>query len=95
MTTANKPTLPDVAPLVHAYRALPGNAAGGNFHLVLDNKNVDDSHVQFCLDQARSAGDTAGVELGEALLEMSRTQRLKLGALVESAAANSAPRPRP
>lgn len=76
-----KPTVDAVEPLVRAYYAFPGNAAGGNFHLVLDNKNVSDRDVTFCLNQAKIAGDAAGVELGELLIQMSRTQRLKLANL--------------
>ena len=76
--TEEKPTVPDVLPLVHAYYALPGNGAGGNLHIVLDDGNVDDSSVRFCLTQARERGDEPGIILAEALLLMSRTQRTKL-----------------
>lgn len=93
MTETAKLTITDVAPLVHAYRELPGNEAGGNFHLVIDNMNVDDSHVQFCLDQARSTGDAAGVELGEVLLRLSRTQRLKVASLPRPVDRAGVPRP--
>jgi hypothetical protein len=40
-------TIPEVHPLVIAYYAKPGNSAGGNLHLVLDNYNVKNSHVLF------------------------------------------------
>lgn len=78
MTTARKPTVPEVPPLVVAYYAKSGHGAGGNLHIVLDDENVDDGQVQFCLDLARRVGDADGVQLAELLLRMSKTQRLKL-----------------
>ena len=73
-----KPTIPEVLPLVRAYYALPGNGAGGSLHIVLDDQNVDDADVQFCLDHARERGDEPGVTLATLLLAMSKTQRKKL-----------------
>lgn len=75
---APKPTVPDVLPLVRAYYAKPENGVGGNLHIVLDDGNVEDSHVRFCLDRAHEAGDADGIALAGLLLRMSRTQRLKL-----------------
>lgn len=74
-----KPTVPEVHPVVEAYRALPGNSAGGSLHVVLDDGNVDDGSVQFCIEWADDAGDEDGVALGKVLLRMSKTQRKKLG----------------
>lgn len=74
----SKPTIPDVLPLVQAYYAKPGNFAGGGLHVVLDDGNVGDGSVQFCIDHARENGDEDGVVLGELLLRMSKTQRSKL-----------------
>lgn len=73
-----KPTVPEVLPLVRAYYAKDGNGAGGSLHIVLDDGNVEDSHVRFCLEFAREEGDEDGVRLAETLLQMSQTQRLKL-----------------
>jgi hypothetical protein len=36
-----KPTLPEVRPLIDAYYALPGNGAGGELHVVLDDGNYE------------------------------------------------------
>ena len=69
-----KSTVPEVLPKVHAYRDA-GNFCGGSLHIVLDEGNVHDDHVRHCIDRARENGDQAGVELGEILLRMSRTQR--------------------
>lgn len=76
-----KPTVPEVIPIIRAYAALSGNSVGGSLHIVLDDGNVLDSDVQWCIDRAREKADAAGVELGEILLRMSRTQRKKLASL--------------
>jgi hypothetical protein len=80
-------TVPDVAPLVRAL--YERHAAGCCLHIVLDDLNVSDDDVRFCIEFARSEDAThdrpedrdACVALGEKLLSMSRTQRLKLGRL--------------
>lgn len=75
-----KPTVPDVLPLVHAYYAKPGNSVGGNLHLVLEDANVDDRHVAFCLKVAEDAHDDDGAAIARLLLRMSRTQRIRIAA---------------
>ena len=60
------------------YYAKPGNSVGGSLHIVLDDENIEDVHVEFCRDQAREKGDDDGVRLAEMLLLMSKTQRKKL-----------------
>jgi len=74
----NKPTVPEVLPKVQAY--YQNNPAGGNLHIVLEDGNVNDSHVQFCLEQASRKGDNEGVDLAQLLMRMTKTQRLKLRA---------------
>ncbi len=80
-TVAKKPTVPEVLPLVRDYYARPGNGVGGSLHIVLDDGNVSDDNVRFCIEWAHKQGDIAGAELGEILLRMSRTQRRKLSTL--------------
>jgi hypothetical protein len=72
------PTVPEVAPIVWDYGHLPGNGCGGSLHIVLDDENIEDEHVRFCIDYALANGDLAGARLGAVLLSMSKTQRLKL-----------------
>lgn len=67
--------------MMRKYAALPGNSVGGSLHIVLDDGNVDDDSVRHCIEWARERADLAGVELGEMLLRMSRTQRKKLSIL--------------
>ena len=54
------------------------NPSWGSLHVVLDDKNVKDGSVQFCLLLAKSNGDAEGANLAELLLKMSLTQRGKL-----------------
>ena len=73
-----KPTVPEVRPLV---RELYGrHSAGCCLHVVLDDGNVQDDSVRFCIEWARGRGCAECERLGEVLLQMSKTQRLKLGA---------------
>lgn len=73
-----KPTVPDVLPLVNWWYRQPGNSCGGTLHIVLDDCNVDDEDVQFCVDVAHERGNWDGVVLAGMLLQMSPTQRRKL-----------------
>jgi len=73
-----KPTIPEVTPLVKDYYRKEGNGVGGSLHIVLEDANVNDSDVLFCLQWAKDNNDTDGVRLAELLLQMSKTQRLKI-----------------
>ena len=75
-----KPTIPDVLPL--AQIVYDRHCAGCCSHIVLDDDNVDDSHVLFCIEQAEEYEHADCLALCKALLQMSKTQRLKLGNLV-------------
>lgn len=80
LADTKKPNIPTVQPLVDAYYHLPNNGSGGSLHIVLEDYNVQDSSVQFCIEWAKKDNDIYGVLLGKILLRMSKTQRLKLGA---------------
>lgn len=67
----SQPDQPDVTPGLFF-------SSGGSLHIVLDDYNVDDHHVQFCIDHATSRGDGEGRRLGEVLLSMTKTQRLEI-----------------
>ncbi len=74
-----KPTIPQVLPLVRAlYRR---NGAGCCLHIVLDDSNIHDSHVDFCIAQASASNHDDCLELGRQLRLMSKTQRSKLSRL--------------
>lgn len=78
LSTGEKPTVPQVAPLVKEYYDMPGNAAGGSLHVVLDDYNLADSYVQFCIEWSMEQNDKCGEMLGRVLYLMSRTQRKKV-----------------
>ncbi len=67
------PTVPEVRPLVRALHAR--HSAGCCLHVVLDDGNIDDRSVRFCLDNAKHVDCK---ELASILMDMSRTQRKKL-----------------
>lgn len=74
----SKPTItPELLARFRAYNAK--HAAWGSLHIVLDDQNVRDSDVEFCVKFAQERGDAEGEELGKILLQMSKTQRLKIG----------------
>ena len=71
-----KPTVPEVLPLVREYYLK--HPVGGNLHIVIDDGNVDDKYVKFCLEQATSQNDSGGIAIACLLLMMSKTQRRKI-----------------
>jgi hypothetical protein len=73
-----KPTVPDVLPLANAVYARPGGGAGCCLHIVLDDGNIQDDHVAFCLNKARERGHLECIACAEKLLLMSKTQRKKI-----------------
>lgn len=75
-----RPNVPAVLPEARAYLAQPGNDAGGHLHLVLDDANLEDTTILWCIHAAAHANDAAGAHLGMRLLELTRTQRRKLRA---------------
>lgn len=75
---ADKPTVPEVLPIVKAYYAKPGNGVGGSLHVVLDDGNIETKFVEECREYARQNNDSDGVALADLLLKMSYTQRKKL-----------------
>ena len=72
------PTIPEVMPLVREYYSIPGNSAGGSLHVVLDDGNIGDDSIRFCLCECDKDSDKKGAELCKLLLRMSKTQRKKI-----------------
>lgn len=71
-------TLPEVMPLVETLYSLPQHGVGGHLHIVLDDGNVQDDDLAYCLDRAREDGCAACYALALILLQMSGTQRRKI-----------------
>jgi hypothetical protein len=83
-----KPSIPAVLDrFVAYYRQHP---AWGSLHVVLDDGNVEDGCVLACIEWAEHHGDTEGASLAKVLLEMSKTQRLKLPDVVHRRTADEA-----
>lgn len=72
-----KPTVLDAGPLVKAI--YQRSCVGCCLHIVLDDDNVRDDDVQFCINYAHDQHHADCEQLARMLLLMSRTQRLKLG----------------
>lgn len=70
-----KPTLPEVRPLIDAYYALPGNLAGGELHVVLDDGNYERHHIRWCISNAQKV-ETRW--LGHLLCLLSNSQRRRM-----------------
>jgi hypothetical protein len=60
------------------YNYYEENPAWGALHIVLDDGNISDIDIEFCIDYAIKNNDLEGEELGKLLLTLSQTQRLKL-----------------
>jgi hypothetical protein len=71
-------TCKEFAVLAQAYLAKDGNSVGGNLHIILDDGNLEDRNIDFCINQAEECGDVDGVVLGKTLRQLSMTQRNKL-----------------
>ena len=77
----NKITIPEVMPLIKAYKDKPGNGVGGSLHIVLDDGNIGDSSIEFCKQYAQERNDIDGVAIANILLQMSKTQRKKISGI--------------
>ena len=64
--------------LLEAIYDSPNGGAGCCWHIVLDDNNIDDHSIAFCIDNAARHGHPDCIAIGPLLAEMSRTQRGKL-----------------
>jgi hypothetical protein len=76
-------TAPNNKPLTHEQlirfsRYYESNPTWGPLHIVLEDGNVKDSDVQYCIEAAERKGDKEGAELAKILLTQSKSQRLSL-----------------
>ena len=72
-----KPTVPEALPFVRTLYESHG--AGCCLHIVLDDGNIEDSSVEFCIRYAEEQGHGSCAALARMLRSMSKTQRQKLG----------------
>jgi len=75
MRVAGKPTVPDVLPLTRALYASEWGSVGCCLHTVLDDTNIDNHSVHFCLERARAQDHPLCLQIAALLLLMSHTQR--------------------
>jgi hypothetical protein len=61
--------------LIDEFYKLPGNSTGGLLHIVLDDSNWEDEHIEFCREQARAAGDETAYWLTQLLLSFPFEER--------------------
>lgn len=69
---------PELIERFAAYHNKPENGAWGSLHIVLDDGNLENDHVDFCIQYALEKGDQEGHELGLILRSLSETQRNKI-----------------
>lgn len=81
----DRPTAREVIALARTFCASPGHNIGGALHIVLDDGNLEEGNIRFCLNALnrgachcgrRVCGE--GVTLALALLKLTRTQRYKV-----------------
>ena len=72
----NRPTVPDVLPLVRAI--YERHFAGCCLHIVTDDGNVEQHHADFCVQYARERGHEDCLRAAEMLAAMTPTQRLRV-----------------
>ena len=71
----DRPTARDVRARIVAYYRKPGNEAGGYCHVVLDDGNLGDNSIRYCLGACELEMDTDGFEIMRLMLLLSKTQR--------------------
>ena len=69
---------PELIEKFKAYHQRPENGAWGSMHIVLDDGNYEDGHVDFCVQYALENADIEGWELAKILRQLSITQRIKI-----------------
>jgi hypothetical protein len=80
------PSVEDAAEILRRYYRLPRRSNGGAVHIILEDGNVQQSHADWCVENApKWAAEFGGDELlaedlrvARMLARMSRTQRVKL-----------------
>lgn len=79
MTPPDRPSItPELVQRFLDYYRQPDNGAWGSLHIVLDDGNVQDDHVAYCVSWAEERSDTEGAALARILLTMSKSQRSRI-----------------
>lgn len=64
----DKPTVPEVLPLVHELYSSDHGTVGGCLHGVLDDGNIEDASVRYSLEIAEKEGCDPCTEIAKLLL---------------------------
>lgn len=78
----NRLTVPDVIPFFRLYRRMPGHSCWGCLHMVLEDLNLSNADVEYARTWAQTKGDVFASALCLLLLEMTKTQRARIDALI-------------
>ena len=54
------------------------SAVGCCLHITLDDENIEDNHVQFCIEEAQRMGHPSCEQVARAILEMTMEERKAL-----------------
>jgi hypothetical protein len=65
----------DLAKLIYYY--YEENCGSGNCHIVLEDNNIRDSDLEFCIKQCKESDDYNGLFIMEKMLSMKKTARAK------------------
>ena len=69
-------SIDQVAAIVREYYTMDGMGAGGSLHIVLDDGNTEERHVEWCLENSCvTQNDLAGHLLAQVLLLFTEDQR--------------------
>lgn len=72
------PPLATIDTLIAEFYRMPDNGCGGKLHIVLDDTNLDDDSIKFCIDIAEQEQDVNATALGRLLLALPMRTRVSL-----------------
>jgi hypothetical protein len=85
---ADRPKVPEVLKAANAFLADPRHIVGGALHMVLEDGNWQDGHIEYCRKKAvewchcRRKPCQAAIDLCDQLLALTGTQRRRIAAMV-------------
>jgi hypothetical protein len=88
----DRPTVPELVPLLEAFYCQEKNFNGGALHVVLADGNLDVCFVEWCREQALECGDEEAAKIADLMSKMSPTQRRKAYHLAHEIYLQVAPR---
>ena len=73
-----RPSIQFMRAIVHAFYELEGNIVGGSLHIVIEDYNIEDSHIMWCRNYALEKQDMDGVLMCDLLLLFTEDEREKI-----------------